>query len=249
MTPDDIPAVFLPMAWTGTVCTTLTYVLLALAGVDPARITRLLGAKNEFVPALLIYTFWTSVSLAALLLLLEARGIAPASLGLHGPPSTIGLPAGIAAGVACAAAGVGLWWLVEWIAVRAGGRMYRAEHLDSRHWPSPSAREAVGIALLGAVLVPVAEEIIFRGYAQEALIGALGSVPAAVALTALLFAAIHGAYGVGVIAYAFLLSLLLSGLVLATGSLYPAIAAHALINLWSFVIVPILAARRAGTNG
>lgn len=78
---------------------------------------------------------------------------------------------------------------------------------------------------------PLFEEVFFRGFLLEGLrhghLGALG----AISLTALLWAALHIQYGLYEISTIFLLGLILGYVRLRTGSLYPPLAMHAVVNL------------------
>jgi CAAX prenyl protease-like protein len=87
--------------------------------------------------------------------------------------------------------------------------------------------------MVGAVLVvPVAEELAFRGYLQRRLVAAdfanvsfRGVTAVSVVITALCFGALHHAIAAGVIA-----SLAYSGAAYLRGRLVDAVAAHATTN-------------------
>ncbi len=88
---------------------------------------------------------------------------------------------------------------------------------------------AVALTLLATVVVaPLFEEVIFRGLLFGSLRGRLGPWPAAV-LSALLFGLAHG-YGATGFASVFVSGVLWAWAYERTGSLLPAIAAHALNN-------------------
>lgn len=91
-------------------------------------------------------------------------------------------------------------------------------------------------AISSFVLVPILEELFFRGYVQARLtedFGAVGSI----FLAALLFALAHGQYyRASVLSLGMLVSLAVQSLVVGfvfyrTGSLIPPIVAHSLVNL------------------
>ena len=75
-----------------------------------------------------------------------------------------------------------------------------------------------------AVVTPVSEEVLFRGFVLRGLLARIGSGPAIVS-TALVFSALH--LDAGTIIPIFLTGLALGWLHVKTGSLWPCIAAHA----------------------
>lgn len=91
------------------------------------------------------------------------------------------------------------------------------------------------LALVMLVFIaPIAEEILFRGY----LFGKLRAhVPVwlAILLTSLLFAAVHGAWNVGVDVFA--LSIVLCLLRVVSGSLWPSILLHMTKNALAFYLL------------
>jgi len=132
---------------------------------------------------------------------------------------------------AIAPAGGGLAALVAWAINLA---------LDRWGWPPPThpvesvlgaaqgPRDVIVILLAVTVLVPIAEETFFRGFAYRLLRARLGAL-AAIATTSLLFALVHG---LEVSAW---LPVLPVGVVFAvlaecSGALGPAMLAHAVVN-------------------
>lgn len=91
------------------------------------------------------------------------------------------------------------------------------------------------LALVMLVFIaPVAEEILFRGY----LFGKLRAhVPvwAAILLTSILFALVHGAWNVGIDVFA--LSIVLCLLRIVSGSLWPSILLHMMKNALAFYLL------------
>ena len=96
------------------------------------------------------------------------------------------------------------------------------------------------ILILGPVIVsPITEELIFRGYVLNALLGKLGKVIAA-SLSAVVFASVHIMFGPGLMVYIFLGSFVSAYLFIRFRNLYPCILMHFLTNLWAYIMVPIL---------
>ena len=94
----------------------------------------------------------------------------------------------------------------------------------------PRTREERGVFALLSVAAGLGEELAYRGYAIPVL-GTLMGVPAAAALTSLVFGILHGYQGLLGTVRTTLLGALLAWGFLASGSLLPAILAHALIDL------------------
>lgn len=85
-----------------------------------------------------------------------------------------------------------------------------------------------------AIIVPIAEEIIFRGYLYGKLRKHL-NLPVAMILTSLLFAFLHGQWNVGINVFA--MSLILCGLREITGTIYSSILVHIIKNALAFYIL------------
>jgi membrane protease YdiL (CAAX protease family) len=96
---------------------------------------------------------------------------------------------------------------------------------------------------LGALLslnAGVVEELVFRLAVPALIYGAFGSAGAALLVSVLLFGALHAYQGtVGVIG-TMLVGALLMALYVATGTILVPIVAHLLIDLRSFVLIPLI---------
>ena len=119
----------------------------------------------------------------------------------------------------------------------------RLRELDA--WPEPNRSNPL---LLAAFILAAAgyEEIVFRGFAFY--LASAAAITPAVALVplALIFGFQHLAGGLGAVLYASLFGILFSIIYLTTGSLYPAIAAHAAGNAFTlFYTQPRLRRRLA----
>ncbi|MFA5203972.1 MAG: CPBP family glutamic-type intramembrane protease [Lentisphaeria bacterium] len=97
----------------------------------------------------------------------------------------------------------------------------------------------LAVPLLLGVLVPLAEEILFRVVLHDALAAWLPAAAAA-GLTALLFAALHGSLVQA--PSLFLLGVVLQRLRNRAGSLWPALGLHMGVNLTALVLLPWLPA-------
>lgn len=88
--------------------------------------------------------------------------------------------------------------------------------------------------LIIAIVVPIAEEIIFRGFLYGKLRKRL-NLPVAILLTSLLFAILHGQWNVGVNVFA--VSIILCSLREITGTIYAGILVHVLKNAVAFYLL------------
>jgi len=99
-------------------------------------------------------------------------------------------------------------------------------------------RELFALAVLVAVLVgPLVEEVLFRGFVQPGLVRATGSPARGIAVTSVLFAALHG---LSAFPQIFLLSLLLGWIRERTGSTLLAGLVHALHNGQALLLALLL---------
>jgi membrane protease YdiL (CAAX protease family) len=227
---------YLPLAWTGVIGTALTYAALTRARIDVAGVLTSLNIRNQFTLAVCLYNIWTIAAAFMLCLFLGRQGITSAAIGLAGNLSLVGATLALVGAVL----GIALWPVLDRITGFFGSRRFRLGLPKSRQSTKPSVVELVLLATCNVVTAPALEELIFRGYVLTALWQYTMSAPIAVIGASLVFASIHVAFGLGGVVYAFALSLMLSGLVLLSSNLYPAILMHSLVNLWAFVVAPIL---------
>jgi membrane protease YdiL (CAAX protease family) len=135
--------------------------------------------------------------------------------------------------------------LVLWVVAAALPLVHALGAVSGRVFPPGAADfelyeallpDGLGSGVMGGVAVvvvaPLAEEILFRGLAQDALRAWIGT-PGAVAVQAALFGISHGA--AWLVAPITLLGLLLGGLVARTGNLSAAWLGHAIFNAVSYV--------------
>ncbi len=129
---------------------------------------------------------------------------------------------GAATGLALFLAASGIMSLTTLLVPRAW-----VETFDVTHLFQGSAREQLAMALIASLLAPLAEEVAFRGYVLSALRTHLRP-GAAIAASSVLFAAMH-LDPVRLPAVLFL-GAFLGWLAWRSGSLWPAVAAHAVNN-------------------
>ncbi|MHC5797332.1 CPBP family intramembrane glutamic endopeptidase [Lacisediminihabitans sp. FW035] len=104
----------------------------------------------------------------------------------------------------------------------------------------PRNRPELVLGALLSVNAGVVEELLFRLAVPALVFGATGSASAAVIGSVLLFGALHFYQGWPGIVGATVIGALLMALYLASGSILVAIVAHALIDLRSLVLIPML---------
>ncbi len=99
------------------------------------------------------------------------------------------------------------------------------------HELMPVTRREKGLFAGLSVCAGFGEELAYRGYAIPAVIVAGGSAPGALALTSVAFAMLHSYQGVLGVARTGVVGLLMGVVFLQTGSVWPPIIAHVLIDL------------------
>lgn len=104
----------------------------------------------------------------------------------------------------------------------------------------PRNRSELVLGALLSVNAGVVEELLFRLAVPALILGATGNAPFAVVGSLLLFGGLHIYQGWPGIVGALAVGTLLMMLYLATGTILVAIAAHALIDLRSLVLIPML---------
>lgn len=167
-----------------------------------------------------------------IMVLARRRLLAPAGLGLGHGLGLIPIAGGArrllpVVGALLAAAGLGLW-LVSLASGRAQLTSHWSEWFDPQlAWGDATA--VVASLVSAVVLAPVFEEIVFRGLLFATLRRRLGLAASAV-LSAAIFSVAHG-YGTVGFVDVFWSGLLWAWAYERTGSLLPAIGAHALTNL------------------
>lgn len=94
--------------------------------------------------------------------------------------------------------------------------------------------------LFATTLTSIAEEVAFRGYLYSGLVGYVGMIPAAV-LSSALFGVVHG-FGPGKCVAAGMTGLAICYIRCASGSIWPCIVLHAVINAHyhSFVVTRLM---------
>ena len=114
---------------------------------------------------------------------------------------------------------------------------------EMNHHGASASAMMVPLILMGC-LVPVAEELLFRGFAQRTLQESGLSSLTAIGVPALLFGLIHGTPSMMLIAS--ILGYWLGYVYYASGSLWAAIVGHAVVNVWGLLQPPSMAKGSAG---
>lgn len=220
----------LPPPWAGPAG---ALVLLRGGALDVVLAYGALGAWRQtgFVPAF-AGSFLTLAPVLPLLWLAHRRLLAPGGLGVaraFGLRPAQGRGGALVLSVALlVAAGVGVDTLLGLGAEQLGLASHWTEWFDEDLVFGAAAAVADSV-LAGVVLAPVIEEVVFRGLLYATLRRRLGW-PAAAAASAACFALAHG-YGPLGSADVWLSGVLWAWAYERTGSLWPAVVAHAVANL------------------
>jgi uncharacterized protein len=208
------------LGWLELVVAAVSYVVLQIGLFLPVA---LLSEGDPSAPLLVAVSGASALGAVAIALALRVRS--PAAVGL------------VRTGARTIALGVGLG-VAAWLLSRVLIVVYVAVTGDTSDpqaaltlFSGPVA--AALVVVLGGLVVPLGEELLFRGLAYPVL-RRLGRV-LAIVLTAGVFALAHGLNVV--FAAAFLLGVVNAVLYERTGSIWPAVASHATFNTISFVLV------------
>jgi len=179
------------------------------------------GDPRVWVALTLIVT--TLVELAVPVVFAGLYGRAGASeFGLRRPP--LARAVGVTIAVLVATYALGTVWIV------AIGVDDDSQNVVDRLAPGNETLNAILVVVLLAVATPLAEEFLFRGYFFRAMSNWRGVWPA-VLITTIVFTATHiGWTPAGFLVPVALFGLGLNLLYVWTGSLYPSLAMHALVN-------------------
>jgi uncharacterized protein len=107
----------------------------------------------------------------------------------------------------------------------------------------PRNRTEVRLGALLSLNAGVVEELLFRLALPALIYGAFGNAFFALVVSALVFGALHAYQGAAGIIGTTLVGIFLLAIYLATGSILAAIVVHVLIDLRSFVFIPLIVLR------
>ena len=220
--------------WTATNVTVALFLFLAvlLAAALSARALGPLYPERELALETWVAVHLLAAGIAAVLWFTGLRRAAAPlqALGLVRPRT----PTATAVALALAVLGfsIGATFLYAFVVEQTGLEALRPPQVDSE-----VIFPGIGILLTLqalAVVTPITEEALFRGFVLPGLLNHMGAGPAVVA-TALVFSALH--LEPGTMVPIFLTGLALGWLRVKTESLWPCIAAHAAQNVLALVAV------------
>jgi membrane protease YdiL (CAAX protease family) len=237
MIPSSLSLKWLYLAWLSLIFTIIVFgVIGTIVRGDPSDLILSWGLFSDIaIFAIALWDFGMILAAVTLLLLIRAQGRSPAAVGFRGSLTITGIVYAVLGYVVV----LGIYHLTE-IALRAIG--------VDMFWRGGSGDQLITakthldwiVLFVGPVIVsPLTEELVFRGYVLNALLGKL-SVMAAVAFSAVIFASVHIMFGPGLMVYIFLGAFVSTYLFIRFKSLYPCILMHFLTNLWAYIIVPLL---------
>jgi membrane protease YdiL (CAAX protease family) len=169
LTARALPARYLPLTYGAVFATALTFTALRLLGIPYDRAAGALGLRDLPLFRVAVYSVWAAVTALVLTWLLRRQGLTAADLGWRRPERSRTLPAVVVATLAA----IALWPPVEALNRTLGIPTYWSPGQTGFVRPM-SAWEFVVAGLAGLVLVPPAEETLFRGYALPVLRARLG---------------------------------------------------------------------------
>ena len=197
---------------------------LALGQIVLAR-----GVVIERVPAYL--NSGSSILLLGASGLFMGQGLVGLSgLGLEAPWSVANL---IWTGVLVV---VGIGTLLVFLVVR---RVLQIEETELVHELMPVTGKEKSLFSVLSLCAGFGEEMAYRGYAISALVVATGSATFALVLTSATFGVLHAYQGPIGVARTGVIGLIMGGAFLYTGSLWPPIVAHALIDLMVGLVLKV----------
>jgi membrane protease YdiL (CAAX protease family) len=155
----DLPRRYLLFPFLSVLATSLTLAGLRAAGLPPERAALALGIRDPALLRVLLYALWAAATAWALVRILRREGIGLADLGWRGrlSPDAIGLA------VLGAWAAAMIWLPFDALRQALGIPLYWDPAQRGFIQPA-SIPEFATAALAGLILVPPAEETMFRGY-------------------------------------------------------------------------------------
>jgi uncharacterized protein len=213
-----------PLPWPARALTTLLLVPLPVLLLLQARLIDQIPADTERESVYVSSAF--SVWLLAALAMLTARysDLTRADLGLVAlPPGPLLLAAGLT--------------VLGGLAIMALGRVLHLPESALVDYLIPrSGSEKIAFAGL-SISAGIAEELVFRSFLIAALLAASGSIGVAAAVSVAAFAISHAYQGwTGVVRVA-VLGLTLTAPLIITGSVYPSMIAHAILDLLAGLVL------------
>ena len=223
---------WLPLAWFGLVFTTLVFTVFGM--IERGDPTRLIKARFGDVSlfAFAAYTIGLILAVFILRYLLGRRHLGWGDVGVTGRLSGRAVLYAFGGWIVA----FFLYYIVEVALTRIGVRMFWNE---GDFFGLDTTWRVVGICLATLVVAPIAEEIIYRGYILQALLGKFSPLIAAV-LSSLIFASIHVAIGPGMVLYLFLGAFIPAFLYIRFRSIYPCVLMHFLNNVVAYVVLPMV---------
>lgn len=216
------------VGWTELLAAVPIYlVLTAAAGFTLVLVAGVESLESAAVP-LLALTGAATLATAFAVLALRVRW--PAAIGLRrAAPRWLLL--GVAAGLVTRVLAIGVGWSYQQLT----GDLSNPQAFLGDALAGDDALTLAGIMLTGALLVPFAEELLFRGIGYGALrrYGVWVAVPASAAL----FAIAHGVNVILVIA--FVLGIVCALLYERSRSVWPAVVTHVVFNASGFLIASL----------
>jgi membrane protease YdiL (CAAX protease family) len=231
---------WLPLAWLRTVMLALIiYILFPRSSLSLSKISSKLGLSELHVYYLII-AFWEFVTVIILLYLMRLNTLPLSILGFQGGLTMEGV---IYAVLGTVVGGL-LYPAVEYLMKILRWSMFWRRPEERDWFPSnsdylTSKRGLISMFLIVVVIIPILEEIIFRGYVLTVLLQHFDGILIPFVLSSIIFASIHCLAGPGFMLLIFIETFISSFLFWKFGNLYPCILLHALNTTLGEIVIPL----------
>ncbi|MBV7441136.1 CPBP family intramembrane metalloprotease [Weeksellaceae bacterium TAE3-ERU29] len=213
--------------------TTLFY---KLSGGNSYEIQKILGISQSRIFSLLIYTLSTGFAVFIYWLLLKSKKLSLKKAGYRGKLTKNGVYGAL---LALLITSFILYPLLTSILGALDIPMFWKSIGDTAIKQNSVQDLILGI-LTTVILAPLTEDTIFRGYVFQ-MFSERTNKWIAMVVSALLFAVIHiSFFGPGLTIWVFFFGLVSAYLYKRFDNIYPSLLFHALNNLWSYILVPLI---------
>ena len=194
------------------------------------------GIHQSRVFALLVYNFATAIAVLLYYFLLRSKGLSFGHAGYRNKLTGKGILYGIGAFFIVS---IILYPLIDSLLANFNIPMFWESIGETAIKQNTTQDIFLGI-LIPAILSPLTEDTIFRGYVFQ-MFSERMKVWMAIILSSLIFAVIHiGFFGPGLTVWVFFFGIASAYLYYKFDSIYPSLFYHFINNMWAYVIVPML---------
>jgi membrane protease YdiL (CAAX protease family) len=213
--------------------TTLFY---KLTGGNSYEIQKYLGINQSRIFSLLIYTLSTGIAVFIYWFLLRSKKLSFKKAGYRGKLTKNGIYGAL---LALLITSFVLYPLLASILGELDIPMFW-KSIGETAIKQNSGQDLILGILTAVILAPLTEDTIFRGYVFQ-MFSEQANKWIAMIVSSLLFAVIHiSFFGPGLTIWVFFFGMVSAYLYNRFNSIYPSLLFHALNNLWSYILVPLV---------